>query len=204
MIKSGPRNQTPPGKPGGVFPHLRTASKWGLMAPMLYNLMINQFTKMLQNLSACLDKAELFAEAKKFDSQVLMGLRLAPDQFDLMRQVQIACDTAKGGVARVTGKEAPAHDDTEKSLAEAKARIDKVIAYLQTFSPEDFADAKAREITTPRWKGKTLTGAEYALQHAIPNLYFHVTTAYAILRHNGVDVGKKDYLGPMPFKPAPQ
>jgi len=167
---------------------------------MLYDLTVPQFTKMLENLSRCLDKAAAFAEAKKIDGEVLMQARLAPDQFALARQVQIACDTAKMGVAKLTGREWPVHEDNEKTLADAKARIDKVLAFLHTFSQADFADAATRSISQPRWAGKTLTGEQFALQHVIPNLYFHVTTAYAILRHNGVDLGKKDYLGAMPFQ----
>lgn len=169
---------------------------------MLYELTVIQFTKMLNNLSAILDKGAAQAEAKKFDVGVLLTSRLAPDQFNLIRQVQIATDTAKLGVARLTGKEkeAPVHPDTETSLPELQARIQSVIAYLATFKPEDFSGAKERHITQPRWEGKYLTGLEFAIQHAIPNIYFHVTTAYAILRHNGVDVGKKDFLGAMPYK----
>ena len=171
---------------------------------MFHDLVVTQFTKTLQNLGACLDKAAGFADAKKIDAEVLLGSRLAPDQFNLLRQIQIACDTAKTGAARLTGKEPPAHEDREKTIADAKARIEKVVAYLQTFSAKDFEGAEARQITQPRWAGKYLTGREFAMQHLIPNFFFHVTTAYAILRHNGVDLGKKDYLGPMPFKePTP-
>lgn len=167
---------------------------------MLYDVTILQFTKMLQNLSNCLDKAAEHAAAKKFDSTVLMGSRLAPDQLPMMVQVQISCDTAKLGAARLTGKVAPLFEDTEKTLDEAKARIEKTIANLQTYTAHDFADAETAVVAQPRWAGKTLTGHEFALQHMMPNFYFHVTTAYAILRHNGVDLGKKDYLGAMPFK----
>ena len=155
---------------------------------------------MLKNLSAILSKAERHAEAKKFDVEVLLNSRLAPDQFNFIRQVQIACDTAKMGVARLTGKEAPVHEDKEKTLAELQARIETVMGYLASFSESDFQAAEERKVSQPRWEGKYLTGWEFAMQHALPNLYFHVTTAYAILRHNGVDVGKKDYLGEMPFK----
>ena len=117
-----------------------------------------------------------------------------------MRQVQIACDTAKNGVARLTGKEAPPYEDNEVTLPQVKARIEKTLAYLETVSPTDLAGAEDRRISQPRWNGKYLTGKEFALEHMIPNFYFHVTTAYAILRHNGVDLGKKDYLGEMPYK----
>lgn len=167
---------------------------------MLYAITITQYRKMLDNLSHFLDKAQAYAEAKKFDVEVLLNARLAPDQFNLIRQVQISCDTAKFGAARVCGKEAPSHPDTEKTLDELKARIASVQTYLDSFTPEDFAGAEARQVTTPRWEGKHLTGLEFIIQHSIPNLYFHVTTAYSILRHNGVDLGKKDFLGPMPLK----
>jgi hypothetical protein len=169
---------------------------------MLYDLTVVQFSKMLKNLSAVLAKGELFAESKKIDTSVLLNSRLAVDQFNLTRQVQIACDTAKLGVARLVGKEssAPKHEDNETTLAELQARIQSVQDYLAGFSEADFSAAATQTITQPRWEGKYLTGTEFAIQHAIPNIYFHITTAYAILRHCGVDVGKKDYLGPMPYK----
>lgn len=167
---------------------------------MLYAITVTQYQKMLSNLSACLDKATLYAEAKKFDVDVLLNSRLAPDQFNLIRQVQIACDTAKFGAARLCGKEAPSHPDTEKTLAELQARIQTVQAYLATFTEQDFAGAEERHVSQPRWEGKYLTGLEFAIQHSVPNLYFHITTAYAILRHNGVDVGKKNFLGAMAYK----
>lgn len=169
---------------------------------MLYDLSVVQFRKMLQNLSAILGKAEEFAASKKIDVGVLLNSRLAPDQFNLIRQVQIACDTAKLGVARLAGREnaAPVHEDNETTLAELQERIKFVQDYIAGFSHEDFAKAETQKISQPRWEGKYLTGREFAIQHAIPNIYFHVTTAYAILRHNGVDIGKKDYLGAMPYK----
>lgn len=167
---------------------------------MFYEINVKQFSKMLANLGAILDKAALFAEGKKIDIEVLLNSRLAPDQFTLIRQVQIACDTAKLSASRLTGKDAPVHEDGEKTLAELKTRISQVITYLGTFSEKDFNGAAERKISQPRWEGKWLTGTEFFIQHAVPNLYFHVTTAYSILRHNGVGVGKKDYLGEMPFK----
>lgn len=169
---------------------------------MMYPIVVRQFSKVLSNLQQILDKAAEHAEAKKFDMDVLMQARLAPGQFNLTRQVQVACDTAKLAAARLADKEqdAPSHADTEHSLAEIKGRIQSVIAYLGTFSEADFAGAAERRITQPRWKGKSLSGEEFLHQHAVPNLYFHVTTAYAILRHNGVEVGKKDYLGELPYK----
>ena len=167
---------------------------------MFYDITITQFTKMLNNLVHILDKGAQSAESRKFDIDVLLNARLAPDQFNLIRQVQIACDTAKLGAARLAGKEAPVHEDKEKTLAELKTRINEVINYLGTFKPEDFQGAAERKISQPRWEGKYLTGHEYVIHHAIPNIYFHITTAYSILRNNGVDVGKKDFLGEMPFK----
>lgn len=167
---------------------------------MLYEITITQFVKMLHNLTAILDKSVQHAEAKKFDIDVLLQGRLAPDQFNFTRQIQIACDTAKFCAARLTGKEAPTHADTEKTLAEIKSRIESTIGYLETFTAKDFVESVQRKVSQPRWEGQYLTGEEFAIQHAIPNFYFHITTAYAILRHNGVDVGKKDYLGKMPYK----
>lgn len=166
---------------------------------MIYAAVVPQFVKMLTNLSAMFEKAAAHAAVRKYDPETLLVARLSPDQFPLLRQVLIACDTAKLGVSRLTGKPAPSHPDTEATIAELRARIDETIAYLGDFSEADFAGLDTRLITTPRWEGKTLTGEEYALQHVIPNFYFHVTTAYAILRHNGVEVGKRDFLGPMPY-----
>lgn len=167
---------------------------------MLYEITVPPFIKALGNLKTFLEKGNQFAETKKFSVENLLNARLAPDQFSLTRQVQIACDTAKLGVARLTGKNAPPFEDTEKTLPELYARIDKTVAYLNTVTPEDFAGADTRRVSTPRWEGKSLSGTEYALHHAIPNFYFHLATAYAILRHNGVDLGKKDYLGDLPLK----
>ena len=167
---------------------------------MLYDITVTQYSKMLDNLSRILDKAAQYAETKKFNIDVLLNSRLAPDQFNLIRQVQITCDTAKFGAARICGKEAPSHPDTETTLAELQARIKTVQDYLASFKPEDFVGAEARHVSQPRWEGKYLTGTEFVIQHSLPNIYFHITTAYSILRHNGVDVGKKDFLGNMPLK----
>lgn len=169
---------------------------------MLYELTVVQFSKMLRNLSAILDKAASAAESKKYNVEVLLNSRLAPDQFNFIKQVQIVCDTAKLGVARLTGNvdSAPKHEDNESTLPQLQDRIQTVLKYLETYKLADFANAENIKVSQPRWEGKYLTGKEFAIQHAIPNLYFHLTTAYAILRHNGVDLGKKDYLGPMDFK----
>ena len=167
---------------------------------MLYEITVPQFTKVLKNLSAILDKAAGYADQKKFDMDVLLNSRLAPDQFNLIKQIQIATDTAKLCSSRLSGKEAPKHEDNEKTLSDLKDRINDVITYLNSLKAVDFAGSEEKKISQPRWEGKWVTGEEYVLQHAIPNFYFHVTTAYAILRHNGVDIGKKDYLGALPFK----
>jgi hypothetical protein len=167
---------------------------------MFYELTAVQFTKMLKNLDSILAKAATYSEAKKMEANSLLEARLAPDQFNLTRQIQIACDTAKIGVSKLTGKEAPAHDDKETTLPQLRTRIADTIQFISSLSEKDFAGASERKVTTPRWEGKHLLGHEYAIQHSIPNFYFHVTTAYDILRHNGLEIGKKDYLGPMPFK----
>ncbi len=171
---------------------------------MIQTLVVRQFSKMLGNLTEILNDAEKYAGEKKFDVAVLLHARLAPDQFDLIQQIRIACDTAKLGAARLAGteKDAPVHADTEATLAEIKARIESTVAYLQGFTAQSFAGAAERRITQPRWNGKSLSGEEFLVQHVIPNFYFHVTTAYAILRHNGVPVGKKNYLGAMPYREA--
>lgn len=171
---------------------------------MIHAIVVTQSTKMLNNLLAILGEAEKFAAEKKVDFAVLLQARLAPDQFSLVQQIRTACDTAKLGAARLAGrdKEAPVHADTEQTLAEIRARIDSVIAWLAGFTPESFAGAAERRITQPRWNGKTLSGQEFLIQHVIPNFYFHVTTAYAILRHNGVAIGKKNYLGDLPYRDA--
>ena len=167
---------------------------------MIYELTVPQFIKTLKNLNTILDKAAGFADSKKIDMEVLLNSRLAPDMLPFTRQIQIICDTAKLGASRLTGKTAPVQEDNEKTLAEIKARIESTMAYLKSMNVEDYKNAQTISITTPRWEGKTLTGEQYAVHHVIPNFYFHVTTAYAILRHNGVDIGKKDYLGELPYK----
>lgn len=171
---------------------------------MIHAIVVTQFSKMLNNLLAILGEAEKFAAEKKVDAAILLQARLAPDQFSLMQQLRTACDTAKMGAARLAGrdKDVPVHDDKEQTLAEIRARIESVTAYLKGFSPDAFAGAGERRITQPRWAGKTLSGQEFLVQHVIPNFYFHATTAYAILRHNGVVIGKRNYLGDMPYREA--
>jgi hypothetical protein len=167
----------------------------------LYAASIPQFSKLLTNLEAWLDKAEAYAQTKKFDPAVLLGSRLAPDQLPLLRQIQIACDAAKNGSARVTGKQPPSHPDTEQTLEQIRARIKATLAYLATFTAEDFAGAETRKVNVPG-RGKLALGQDHLLEQVLPNFYFHVTTAYAILRHNGVDLGKADFLGPLKLHDA--
>ena len=171
---------------------------------MIHTVVVTQFSKMLNNLLAILGEAEKFAAEKKFDAANLINARLSPDQFNLVQQIRTACDTAKLGAARLAGKdkEAPVHADTEATFAEIKARIESVVKYLGSFKADAFAGAAERRITQPRWAGKSLSGEEFLVQHVLPNFYFHVATAYAILRHNGVGIGKKNYLGDMPYREA--
>lgn len=159
-----------------------------------------QFSKMLTNLSSILDKAQKFADQKKFDSVNLINARLAPDQFNFTRQVQVACDTAKFGAARLTGIDAPKFEDTETTLAELQQRIRNTLEFLSTVKPEAFKGWESKKTLNPRREGKYLPGDEFLMQHAIPNFYFHVTTAYSILRHSGVEVGKTDYLGTITYR----
>ena len=161
----------------------------------MYYETFGQMKKMLGQLDRWLEAAAATAKAKSFDGDLFLGFRLAPDQFALARQVQVACDTVKLGASRLTGKEAPAQPDTEKTLDELRARVKSVITYLDGYSAKDFAGAATATVTQPRWEGKTMTGADYFLEHVVPNFFFHLTTAYAILRHNGVAIGKRDYLG---------
>ncbi len=155
------------------------------------------FVRMLGNLDACLDKAQAHAQAKGFDGTVLVNSRLAPDMLPLARQVQIACDAAKFGAARLAGVQAPSTPDDELSLADLKARIATTVQYLQTFTAAQIDGSESREVQVPM-RGRdplVMNGEAYLLSFALPNFYFHVTTAYALLRHNGVELGKRDYLG---------
>lgn len=161
----------------------------------MYHETFRQMKKMLGQLDRWLETAGTYAKEKSFDPNLFLGFRLAPDQFAFARQVQITCDSAKLAAARLSGKEAPVHADTEQTLDELRARVQSVVSYLDGFSAKDFESAATATITQPRWEGKTMTGADYFLEHAVPNFFFHITTSYAILRHNGVAIGKRDYLG---------
>ena len=161
----------------------------------LYESSVPQLKKMLANLDAWLAKGEAYAQKKAFDPNVLLGARLAPDQYPLTRQIQAACDAAKFAVARLSAKEAPKHPDTETTMAELHARIQSVIAFIGTVPAADFAGAETRKVPLSFMPGKGLSGPDYLFEMALPNFYFHATTAYAILRHSGVDVGKMDFIG---------
>jgi len=161
---------------------------------------IRQFSKQLQTLEKWFDKAEAHAKAKKFEVDVLAGARLAPDAFSLAQQVQSACDQAKFAAAYLSGGKAPAHPDTEKTFAELRQRIQSCLAYLATVDAKDFAGSEERKVAPPWLQGKWFRGADYVTGLAIPNFYFHITMAYAILRHNGVDLGKMDFIGDMPVQ----
>jgi uncharacterized protein len=154
------------------------------------------FHTMLGNLSHMLDKAQIFVESKGCDPVALTQYRLAPDMLPFTRQILIACDAAKNGVARLSGVEAPKFADDEQTLAELKARIAKTLAYLATVPAQAMDGTEAKEITFPVGKDavRTMPGEAYLKQWVLPNMFFHTVTAYNILRHNGVELGKKDYL----------
>jgi hypothetical protein len=161
---------------------------------MIYPMLL-QMKKTLLQVDKWLEAATAYAASKSFDPNVLVGMRLAPDQFAFARQLQTACDTAKLAAARLSGREPPSHADTEQTVEELRARVKTVVAYLESFSAKDFDGAEKRVISTPRWEGKVMSGRDYLIEHAGPNFYFHVTHVYAILRHNGMAIGKRDFLG---------
>ena len=162
----------------------------------MYQASAPRFANTLRNLSAILDKAQAHADAKKADPAVLCGCRLIADMFPLARQVQVACDTAKGAVARLAGIEMPKHEDFEQTPAELKQRIAKTIDFILSVKPEAIDGSEEKEIVLKLGGKETrFSGLQYLLNHAYPNFYFHVTTAYNILRANGVDIGKRDYIG---------
>jgi hypothetical protein len=165
----------------------------------LYPLVL-EMKKMLGQMNRWIDKAEAHAASKDYDPNTLLQARLAPDMFPLVRQFQNACDTAKFAAAFTTGKEPPSHPDTEQTFAEVRARISSVIDYLGTYSEADFENVESREVKRPRWEGKSMRASDYFLEQALPNFFFHVTTAYALLRHNGVELGKRDYIGQLSFR----
>lgn len=156
---------------------------------------ISQFSRMLKNLDQWLQTGTAYAETKHFAPDVLAQARLAPDQYALVQQVQSACDAAKYAAAYLSGQKGPSHPDTEKTMSELRARIQTCVGYLDTFQASDFTGAEERRVAPPWMEGNSVRGADYITRIAVPNFYFHVTTAYAILRHNGVDLGKRDFIG---------
>ena len=162
----------------------------------MYNASVPIFVKTLGNLSAILDKGAAFAAEKKIEQSVLMGYRIAPDMFTFAKQVQSAADHAKGATARLAGMEPPAYEDTEKTFDELKARIAKTLAFIDTVKPAQIEGSETREIVLKFGTNtRTMVGQTYLLHNAIPNFFFHTTTAYAILRHCGVNIGKRDFIG---------
>lgn len=163
----------------------------------MYDATIPPLKRTLTNLSAILKKGEDYADTKKIEHAVLLNARLFPDMYPLSRQVQIATDMSKGAAARLTGVEIPKYEDNETTFTELQARIAKTIAFLDTVKPAQMEGAKTRDITIAVGKMELkFTGLAYLLKWVLPNVYFHVTTAYNILRHNGVELGKTDFLGP--------
>jgi uncharacterized protein len=168
------------------------------MPVSLYDVSIPIFTLSLNNLAAILDKAANHAEAKKVDPKALPAARLIVDMLPLSAQIQIACDTAKGAAARLAGVDVPKHEDTESTLPELKARVAKTLEFIKSIKPEQLQGAETREIIL-QFPQNTLkfTGMNYLTNFVLPNFFFHLTMAYALLRKNGVELGKRDFLGPI-------
>ena len=166
------------------------------MSISMHSASVPVFVRMLGNLSAWLEKAEAHARARKFETSVYLDTRLAPDMLPFVKQIQIACDGAKFGVARLAGVESPKFEDNETTFAELRERIAKTVAYVQSVPAAKIDGTETKDVELPRRDGTITLKGEFYLKHFVmPNFYFHVTTAYALLRHNGVDLGKKDYLG---------
>jgi uncharacterized protein len=170
----------------------------------IFEMTIPQFILTLTSVKKILVKAGTFADQKKMTNEELLKARLAPDQFPLGKQIQIACDVAKFCASRLTGEQAPSFDDSEKTVEELCLRIDKTIDYLRQFKPEQFMGYEKRKASFPWYPGHYLDGHNYLIQHAVPNFFFHVTTAYSILRFLGVELGKADYLGNQNWKAEQQ
>ena len=168
----------------------------------MYHQVISQCTQSLKNLESCFDKAEQFASARRFDINVLVTSRLAPDMQGFAYQIQSACDYVKAAAAWLSGLTPPVHEDNEKSFDELRARIRKTVAFVESIEETHYAGARSRRIRLSWVPGKVIHGEDYLIQVVIPSVYFHIVMAYAILRHNGVDVGKMDFLGHMNFVAA--
>lgn len=167
------------------------------MTVSMFQASVPPFIRALSNLAAILEKGLAYAQARKVDEAVLLNSRLFPDMFPLVRQVQIATDTARSGAGRLAGVEFPAYEDKETTFAELAARIQNTVTYLQTLRPAQIDGSEDKTISwQSRSSTKSMLGQPYLFNHLLPNVHFHVTTAYNILRHSGVEVGKKDFLGP--------
>lgn len=166
----------------------------------LYTAAVPMAIRSLQNLKAILGKARLFVEEKKIEEGVLLQSRLAIDQFPFVRQVQIVCDNAKGTVARLAGVEVPKMEDTEVTVAELEARVDATIAFVRSITEAQFEGSEERRVPIYFMPGKYMLGFDYVTELALPNFYFHLTTAYSILRHVGMNLGKTDFIGNIDFK----
>ena len=166
------------------------------MTISMYQASAPRFVIMLGNLAAILDKAQAHVDAKKLDPAALTAYRLYPDMFPFTRQVQIACDAAKGAAARLAGADIPQHPDVEQNIADLQARIAKTVAFIRTFKPAQIDGSEEKEIVL-KLQGNDVkfTGMQYLLGFALPNFYFHAATVYNILRHNGVEIGKRDFIG---------
>ena len=166
------------------------------MSLSMYQASIPAFVQMLNNLSAIMDKAEAHAQSREIDPEVLLSYRLAPDMFPFVRQIQVAADLAKGAAARLASVEVPKHDDTEKTFAELKARLAKTLAFVQSFKPSNIDGSEDRDINLKLGEHTmSFKGQHYLVHFVLPNFYFHCTTAYDILRHCGVELGKRDFIG---------
>jgi hypothetical protein len=161
---------------------------------------LSSFAKTLRNLEQWMEKAAASAKARSFEVDVLAQARLAPDQFSFAQQVQAACDQAKYAAAYLSGQPAPSHPDTEKTFPELRERIRKCLAFVDGVKAQDLAGAAERKVAPPWLGGRWLSGHDYLVHVAVPNFFFHATTAYAILRHNGVELGKIDYIGGLPTR----
>lgn len=167
------------------------------MTVSMFQASVPPFVRALTNLAAILEKGRAHAQARKIDEAVLLNSRLFPDMFPLVRQVQIATDTARSGAGRLAGAEFPGYEDKETTFEELAARIQNTVTYLQTLQPAQIDGSEDKTISwQSRSSTKSMQGQPYLFNHLLPNIHFHVTTAYNILRHNGVEIGKKDFLGP--------
>jgi hypothetical protein len=167
----------------------------------MYHSFFQNAAKMLLNIGAWLDKAEAHAAERKTDPVHFLNARLVPDQFHLTKQIQVACDNAKLAAARLSGGQAPVHEDNETTVAEIKSRINATADYLRSLQADDFSGAADRQIVLPFMPDLYMNGDEYFQEFVVPNFYFHLSMAYAILRESGVNLGKQDFMGSLPMKP---